>query len=60
MIFTGIMRKEFYVDILKDGLISFIEKLYPDGHRFQQDNDPKQKSRFFSNFYSIFFIYTFD
>ena len=42
LIFTGIMRKEFYAEILKNGLI---EKVYPDGHRFQQDNDPKHKSK---------------
>ena len=45
LIFTGIMRNEFYAEILKNGLIPFIEKVYPDGHRFQQDNDPKHKSK---------------
>ena len=45
MIFSGIMRKEFYIEILKNGLLPFINKVYPDGHRFQQDNDPKHKSK---------------
>ena len=46
IIFSGIMRKEFYVKILDDSLLEFIEKRYPDSHRFQQDNDPKHKSKF--------------
>ena len=47
LIFTGIMRKEFFVEsILKDTLLPFVAETFPDGHRFQQDNDPKHKSRF--------------
>lgn len=44
-IFTGIMDAEFFVEeILKNHLEPFIEKVFPDGHRFQQDNDPKHTS----------------
>ena len=47
LIFTGIMRKEFFVEaILRDTLLPWAEKTYPDGnYRFQQDNDPKHKSK---------------
>ena len=42
------MKKEFYVQsILKDTLLPFVAETFPDGHRFQQDNDPKHKSRLF-------------
>lgn len=30
---------------MKDTLLPFINEVYPDGHRFQQDNDPKHKSK---------------
>ena len=45
-IFTGIMRKEFYVDtILSKYLLPYINEVFPDGnYRFTQDNDPKHKS----------------
>jgi transposase len=44
-IFEGIMDSEFYQNILRDHLLPFIKEIYPDGHRFQQDNDPKHVSR---------------
>ena len=44
LIFTGI--KEFYVEaILRDTLLPFVRERFPDGYRFQQDNDPKHKSK---------------
>ena len=47
LIFTGIMKKEFYVqNILKDRLLPFVVETFPDGHHFQQDNDSKHKSCF--------------
>ena len=47
LIFTGIMKEEFFVgSILKDTLLPFVVETFPDGHRFQQDNDLKHKSRF--------------
>ena len=47
LLFTGIMRKEFYVDkILRGQLVPFIKECFPNGnYRFQQDNDPKHKSK---------------
>ena len=31
--------------ILDSTLLSFLEEVYPDGHKFMQDNDPKHTSR---------------
>lgn len=46
VLFTGIMRSEFYVEsILRDTLLPFVNQTFPDGYRFQQDNDPKHKSK---------------
>ena len=39
------MDAELYVDILRTTLLPFIEEHYPEGNRFQQDNDPKHTSR---------------
>lgn len=45
------MEKNFFVnEILKDTLLPFVEQVYPDGHRFQQDNDPKHKSKLAQEF----------
>lgn len=42
LIFENIMTAAFYCEtILTVGLIPFINKVYPDSHRLQQDNDPK-------------------
>ena len=48
LIFRGIMKKEFYVnEILGNVLLPYTQAAYPDGgYRFQQDNDPKHKSKF--------------
>ena len=43
-IFSGIMIASCYVKILEETL-PFIQNVYPDGHQFMQDNDPKHTSR---------------
>ena len=46
MIFTGIMNATRYTDILRCSTCTiFIEGRYPQGHRFQPDNNPKHTSR---------------
>ena len=46
IMFTGNMDAHFYVtEILAKGLLPFITETFPNGHRFQQDNDPKHTSR---------------
>ena len=46
VVFTGTLTATRYVDILEAALIPFLDEVYPDGHRFQQDNDPKHTSRY--------------
>ena len=43
-IFEGIMKKELFVSILDGTLLPFIENVYPEGHKFMMDNDPKHTS----------------
>lgn len=40
-VFTGILTKEGYIDILEGHLLPFMQVMYPDGCTFQHDNDPK-------------------
>ena len=51
VIFMGIMNATIYTDILQSALVPFIEGHYPDGHRFQQDNDPKHTSRWAQDYF---------
>ena len=44
-IFDGIMDRHLYIEILDNALKPFISAVYPDGHRFMADNDPKHTSR---------------
>ena len=38
------MKKELVVRILEGTLLPFIEKVYPEGHKFMMDNNPKHTS----------------
>ena len=44
-IFEGIMDAPAYVEILHKTLLPFVHEVFPDGHRFMQDNDPKHNSK---------------
>ena len=44
-VFEGIMDAPLYIDILRQTLLPFLARVYPDGHRFMADNDPKHTSR---------------
>ena len=39
------MNAPLYVRILQETLVPFVKDVYPDLHRFMQDNDPKHVSR---------------
>ena len=52
VIFTGIMNAIRYSQILSTSLLPFIRECYPEGHRLQQDNDPKHTSNYIKNYFS--------
>ena len=43
-IFTGMMDRFVYIDIIKRTLLPFLNDVYPSGHRLMADNDPKHTS----------------
>ena len=49
--FTGIMNAEKLGKVLEAGLLPFIRDRYPDGHRLQQDNDPKHASYYIESLF---------
>ena len=51
IMFTRIMNAERLRDIFQAGLLPFIRDTFPDGHRLQQDNDPKHASNLIGNFF---------
>ena len=44
-IFDGIMDRFLYMEILEKTCLPFIQDVYPDGHWFMADNDPKHTSK---------------
>ena len=46
VIFKGIMNAEFFTtELLENNILPFIQRTFPDHHRFVQNNDPKHTSR---------------
>lgn len=51
VICTGTLIATRYTRILDAALLPFLERHYPDGHRLQQDNDPKHTSRWAQSYF---------
>ena len=51
VMFSGLLNATWYAVILENGLLPFIQKHYPRGHRLQQHNDPKHRSKFIESFF---------
>ena len=46
VMFTGNMNTMRYDKSIEASLVPFVRTCYPDGHRLQQDNDPKHSSKY--------------
>jgi len=53
VIFTGINDAVCFGQILNASLIPFIEQCFPNGYRFQMDNDPKHRSVYIDDYFKI-------
>lgn len=51
IIFTGITNAERLSTVYEAGLLPFLRDYFPDGHRLQQDNDPKHASDHIDDFF---------
>ena len=49
--FTGIINAERLRMVLQAGLQPFIRRVYPDGHRLYQDNNPKHSSQLIQDYF---------
>ena len=57
-IFTGIMDKHLYIEILRDTLLPFISDVYKDRHRFMADNDNSVAARQFLMYCRVYCWHT--
>ena len=46
------MDAPLYTEVLNQTLLPFLRRVYPDGHRFMADNDPKHTSNEAKHFLS--------
>ena len=55
--FTGNMNTMRYGKIIEASLVPFVRTCYPDGHRLQQDNNPKHSSKYIGRLFKFHGIY---
>ena len=51
VMFTGNMNAIWLRRLFEGGLVPFINELFPTGYRLYQDNDPKHRSEYISDFF---------
>ena len=54
---SGNMNAIRYGKIVEAALVPFVKTCYPDGHRLQQDNDPKHSSKYIGRLFKFHGIY---